>query len=192
MVYWTKLLRIGNLVMSFRSLFFIGFWLFALFGCKEGMAQQESNNRFDAEAKNYRFISRDFLYAIYGINLDAFFSKPLPELPKHKMSLTGEEKNKNLMFLYKEHYEQLGNRLCDSINEAYKKMPSPVITRASSYEFDIELTKAMRNAGAYILPLRLNKGKIHASYHDGSANFKNEYFNLPQHQRLSNSPMEIL
>ncbi len=155
-----------------------------------------------ASAEGYKFISEDFSKAINSVNAKAFFESPTPVLTdyeKNDSGLSEKVKNNTLVSRIASHYETIGENLCQPIAESYEKMMASGINGKDAYEFDKELVNVVREAGAYVLPLRIYEGEINAKYYNpnwdrnsneqgGNRKFAESYFKLDPYERLPNSP----
>ncbi|QQG36771.1 MAG: hypothetical protein HYS17_03075 [Micavibrio aeruginosavorus] len=120
-----------------------------------------------AEAEEYKYVTPGFVDAIKGVNKDAFFSLSEAEiLEKAKSSVVRSEieQKKADMSVLSSHYRTIGEGLCEPITPTYHGLMQKKYKNSDAYGIDSEITKIMREAGAYTLPILVKKGWFKASY----------------------------
>lgn len=127
--------------------------VFLLIGCREDRAE------------GYQVLSKDFVAAIQNIKADYFFAADPPQ-PKPAPYKTAQSLENEKYFLATKHFASLSEKLCSSVEENYARMLESGLTGKDARAFDEELTRAMREAGAYALPLRIEGGQVDAAYYN--------------------------
>lgn len=120
---------------------------------------------FAKETKE-ELIPDGFRKAIMQITPDYFFSDPIEPYERFKkanLPFEGIDK----AYKAREHYKELTDAVCKPMAmEMEAILAKKIEGQESIFGFTKELTKIMREAGAYSLPLRLERADIHATFFD--------------------------
>lgn len=115
-----------------------------------------------AEEIQNKFISDDFVEGLHRITPAYFFNDPIEPYERFKkanLPFEGIDRASKAQ----EHYLKLSDELCSPLaSEMEDLLDDAIEGQDNIFGFNEELTKVMRDAGAYALPLRLEKAEIGA------------------------------
>jgi len=125
----------------------------------------------DVDRDKYEFITKDFEAALQSFKPETFFSADtvfscadvlFPEACEQQTEL---EKKRGEIARAVKSQRILTEQICAPLAQSYAAMLGTGLKGTKAYQFDNELTQAMRSAGAYALPLRIKQGYVTATYY---------------------------
>lgn len=162
------------------------------------VSSEASENNNEA-VKAYQLLSDEFLHSLNSVQAETFFNPPLDPPPFNKQWDTNNSEHYAHIKQFSrvaEDYRKRGHAVCESIASKYDQMLDKPFNKEESFKFDTELSRAMREAGAFVLPIRVYDGQIKVEYFNpewktsssefnGNSAFAKNLNDIPSNQRLS-------
>jgi hypothetical protein len=138
-----------------------------------------SNITWASHAEDDVGLSDAFTAALKGINADVFFSSNVRDSGAFKNfgkmkdggRLDPEKSYQSNLFnaryqIDAQHYQEIADKVCSPLLEAYAEDLDDAEGDVDPYAFTSQVTKKFENAGAYVLPIQIEKKSFQAEYYN--------------------------